>query len=59
VGPGGELTYPQLVTHSGQVAAALEPLRLPQDRPVAVLMPRSAQQIAVMLGVMRSTSLRA
>lgn len=52
--PDGELTYAQLVMHSHQVAAALEPFRLPYDRPVAVLMPRSAQQVAVMLGVMRS-----
>lgn len=50
----GELTYAQLVTHSRQVAGALEPFRLPYDRPVAVLMPRSARQVAVMFGVMRS-----
>lgn len=46
------LTYAQLIAQSRRVAAALAPYSLPLCRPVAVLMSRSARQIAVLTGIM-------
>jgi amino acid adenylation domain-containing protein len=53
-GPDGDLTYGELERRAEQVAARLAELGARPDRPVGLLVPRSAAMIAGMLGILRA-----
>ncbi|WP_370963819.1 amino acid adenylation domain-containing protein [Amycolatopsis sp. cg9] len=53
-GPDGDLTYAELEHRAEQVAVRLAALGAAPDRPVGLLVPRSAAMIAGMLGILRA-----
>ncbi|WP_290062568.1 amino acid adenylation domain-containing protein, partial [Amycolatopsis solani] len=53
-GPDGDLTYAELEHRAEQVAVRLAALGAGPDRPVGLLVPRSAAMIAGMLGILRA-----
>ncbi|MDQ2876065.1 MAG: AMP-binding protein, partial [Actinomycetota bacterium] len=50
----GTHTYGQVWRRSGRIAARLLELGVHQDEVVATLLPRSAQQVAALLGILRA-----
>ncbi|MFI6452827.1 amino acid adenylation domain-containing protein [Streptosporangium amethystogenes] len=54
-GPDGELTYGELEYRAEQVAVRLAALGVGVDRPVGLLVPRSAAMIVGMLGILRAS----
>jgi amino acid adenylation domain-containing protein len=53
-GPDGDVTYDELERRAEQVAVRLAALGVGPDRPVGLLVPRSAAMIVGMLGVLRA-----
>ncbi|ONI91937.1 hypothetical protein ALI22I_06715 [Saccharothrix sp. ALI-22-I] len=53
-GPDGDLTYGELERQAERVAVRLAALGVGPDRPVGLLVPRSAAMIAGMLGILRA-----
>src|SRR2546421_11758498 len=53
-GPDGDLTYHELECRAERVAVQLAALGVGVDRPVGLLVPRSAAMIVGMLGILRA-----